>query len=277
MNFFRNCKFLTSLMLIGIVSSCFSHAFLEACTFTSPNSTTFDTEVHNSFTIVAEGADSISMHTKGSSFPAGVYFKDLGNGTAVLEGIPQQDHSSSYSNITFFAYKGGLPTTCAVQFFTLNINHSPCAFTSPNRVDFDVGFTRKFTIRVSEPYTGSISIKEGVLPEGVTFTDNGDGTATLYGQPVQGTEGCYYLVFEFSEGEGGCMSGEVTTCGDRKPIPVTARGKHLVVDIHCHLGVPAADAIVQAKYPGPPPGINDFTSPKTMEVNRAQFATMGAR
>ena len=71
------------------------------------------------------------------------------------------------------------------------------------------------------------------------------------------------------------MSGEVTTCGDRRPIPVEARGKHLVVDIHCHLGIPAADAIVQPKYPGPPPGINDFTSPKTMEVNRAQFAAIG--
>ena len=71
------------------------------------------------------------------------------------------------------------------------------------------------------------------------------------------------------------MSGEVITCGDRRPIPVSARGKHLVVDIHCHLGIPAADAIVQAKYPGPPPGINDFTSAKTMEVNRAQFGAIG--
>ena len=71
------------------------------------------------------------------------------------------------------------------------------------------------------------------------------------------------------------MSGEITTCGDRRPIPVKARGRHLVVDIHCHLGIPAADAIVQAKYPGPPPGINDFTSPKSIEVNRAQFAAIG--
>jgi aminocarboxymuconate-semialdehyde decarboxylase len=76
-------------------------------------------------------------------------------------------------------------------------------------------------------------------------------------------------------GEARGMSGEVTTCGDRKPIPVHARGKHLVVDIHCHLGIPAADAVVQANYPGPPPGINDFTSAKTMEVNRAQFAAIG--
>lgn len=67
----------------------------------------------------------------------------------------------------------------------------------------------------------------------------------------------------------------ISTCGDRKPIPVAARGVHLVVDIHCHLGIPAADAIVQARYPGPPPGINDFTSAKTAEVNRAQFAAIG--
>jgi len=67
----------------------------------------------------------------------------------------------------------------------------------------------------------------------------------------------------------------ITTCGDRKPIAVEARGRHLVVDIHCHLGIPTADAIVQARYPGPPPGINDFTSAKTSEVNRAQFAAIG--
>ena len=67
----------------------------------------------------------------------------------------------------------------------------------------------------------------------------------------------------------------VTTCGHRKPLPVHRRGKHLVVDIHCHLGIPAADAIIQAKHPGPPPGIGDFTSPKSVEVNRAQFATIG--
>ena len=71
------------------------------------------------------------------------------------------------------------------------------------------------------------------------------------------------------------MTGAISTCGERRPIPVHARGKHLVVDIHCHLGIPAADAIVQAKYPGPPPGINDFTSARTSEVNRAQFAAIG--
>ncbi len=69
----------------------------------------------------------------------------------------------------------------------------------------------------------------------------------------------------------------VTTCGERKPIPVTARGKHLVVDIHCHLGVSAADAIVQAKYPGPPPWLRGGTSPKTIERHREQFAALNRK
>ena len=49
------------------------------------------------------------------------------------------------------------------------------------------------------------------------------------------------------------------------------------MDIHCHLGIASADAFVQQSYPGPPPGINDFTSAKTAEVNRAQFAEIGCR
>ncbi len=69
----------------------------------------------------------------------------------------------------------------------------------------------------------------------------------------------------------------ISTCGERQPIPVEARGKHLVVDIHCHLGVPAADEIVQAKYPGPPPWLRGGTSPKTLELHRAQFAALNRK
>jgi hypothetical protein len=35
----------------------------------------------------------------------------------------------------------------------------------------------------------------GALPGGVTFTDNGDGTASLSGTPAQNTGGTYNLVF----------------------------------------------------------------------------------
>jgi len=71
------------------------------------------------------------------------------------------------------------------------------------------------------------------------------------------------------------VSGAITTCVDRRPIPVSARGKHLVVDIHAHLGVPAAGKLVEERHPNPPPGMGDFASAKTVEINRAQIATIG--
>jgi aminocarboxymuconate-semialdehyde decarboxylase len=68
----------------------------------------------------------------------------------------------------------------------------------------------------------------------------------------------------------------VDCCEGKNLISVNKKGKHLVVDIHCHLNIPEADAIVQVKYPGPPPGIHEFSSDKSNEVNREQFCTIGA-
>lgn len=69
----------------------------------------------------------------------------------------------------------------------------------------------------------------------------------------------------------------VTTCGpERQPIPVSARGKHLVVDIHCHLGIPAADAMVRAAMPAAPTSM-PFSSPASDKVNGEMFATIGPK
>jgi aminocarboxymuconate-semialdehyde decarboxylase len=69
-----------------------------------------------------------------------------------------------------------------------------------------------------------------------------------------------------------------TTCSDeRRPITVARRGKHLVVDIHCHLGTPAAEAIVRAAGATAPPRAVPVTSAATREVNRAQMASVGER
>lgn len=67
----------------------------------------------------------------------------------------------------------------------------------------------------------------------------------------------------------------ISTCGDHAPQFVRARGEHLVVDIHCHLGIPAAEALVRKRCPGPPPVIAQFSNPKTNAVNGRQFAQIG--
>lgn len=69
----------------------------------------------------------------------------------------------------------------------------------------------------------------------------------------------------------------ITTCGERKPILVRKSGQLLVVDIHCHLHVTAADAIVHERHPDAKQGLASFTTPHTTQVNIAQFKTIASR
>ncbi len=67
----------------------------------------------------------------------------------------------------------------------------------------------------------------------------------------------------------------ISLCGgQRHPVPVRAKGKNLVIDIHCHLGVPAADALIRGAMPGLSPAM-PFSSPATDAVNRQMFADIG--
>ncbi len=72
------------------------------------------------------------------------------------------------------------------------------------------------------------------------------------------------------------MSDAVELCGpERQPISVTARGKRLVVDIHCHLNVAAADAEIRKAIPGFTNAM-PFSSPESDAVNAQLFAEIGA-
>jgi hypothetical protein len=60
---------------------------------------------------------------------------------------------------------------------------APPAITSPNSVAFAAGAHASFTVATSGFPTPVLS-EIGRLPAGLTFTDNGDGTATLAGTPT---------------------------------------------------------------------------------------------
>ena len=72
------------------------------------------------------------------------------------------------------------------------------------------------------------------------------------------------------------MTDQISNCGhERRPIPVQARGRELIVDIHCHLNIAAADALIRAEIPNPPnplPG-----SPLSNQVNARLFAAIGPK
>lgn len=54
-------------------------------------------------------------------------------------------------------------------------------------------------------------------------------------------------------------------------------GRHKVIDIHCHLAIPAADVMMRPHQDPAAISINSFSSPASDEVNRRQFAQIGRK
>jgi hypothetical protein len=62
--------------------------------------------------------------------------------------------------------------------------------TSASTTTFFVASAGSFTVATTGSPKPTLS-ESGALPAGLTFVDNGDGTATLAGTPSAGTEGSY--------------------------------------------------------------------------------------
>lgn len=144
---------------------------------TSGSGTTFIEGTSGSFTVVSTGSPTSSMSETGS-LPSGVTFTDNGDGTATLSGTPASGSAGVYP-ITITASNGVPPD--ATQSFTLIVDAAP-AFTSANSTTLTTCSAGSFTITTTSYPVASLS-ESGMLPPGVTFFDNGNGTATLSGIP----------------------------------------------------------------------------------------------
>ena len=169
----------------------------ESPTITSADHTTFQVGSAGSFTVTtAAGFPVATALSKTGALPSGVTFTDNGNGTATLGGTPASGTAGSYP-ITITASNGA--SSPATQSFTLTVTESP-VFTSADHATFVVGSAGSFSVTTSGG-AGPVSISEvGTLPSGVSFTDNGNGTATLAGTPAANTGGSYSLTFTASDG-----------------------------------------------------------------------------
>ena len=167
-------------------------------TITSASVTTFTVDQPGTFTVTATGLPTPSSITRGGALPAGVNFVDNADGTGTLSGTPAPGTGGPYA-ITFTAANGIAPD--AVQNFTLAVNQAP-AITSGSATTFTVGTSGSFTVSTTGFPTGaSMVISEtGALPTGVTFVNNGNGTATLSGPPAAGTSGSYPITITANNG-----------------------------------------------------------------------------
>ncbi len=104
-----------------------------------------------------------------------MFFTDNGEGSAELFGTPAAGSTGTY-NLTITAHNG--LGSDATQNFTLFVGD----FTSSSTATFTVGKAGSFTVAT----TGVSLSSQFSLPSGLTFTDNGDGTATISGTPDAG-------------------------------------------------------------------------------------------
>ena len=162
---------------------------------TSANNATFRKASVGSFTVTTTaGYPTATTITKTGTFPAGVTFTDNHNGTATIAGTPTQTGAFT---ITITANNGINPN--ATQTFTLTVT-APPAITSANTTTFTSNVTgQSFTVTTTG-YPAAAITETGALPAGVTFTDNGNGTATIAGTPTQTTSTNYTLTIKAANG-----------------------------------------------------------------------------
>jgi hypothetical protein len=81
----------------------------------------------------------------------------------------------------------------ATLLFEIDLIAFPPAITSASSTTFTVGADGSFTVTTSGTPTPTLVQGGAVLPAGVRFADNRDGTGTISGTPAAGTAGNYAL------------------------------------------------------------------------------------
>ena len=162
----------------------------QAPSFTSASSATATLGSAFSFTVRAGGYPAPSWGESG--LPPGVSFTDNSDGTATLSGTPTTPGTYAMPLMATNAYGS------AQQTLTITVQQAP-AITSKKSVNFTVGAPGSFSVQTTGSPAATIT-ESGTLPPGVSFTDNGDGTATLAGTPASGTSGSYPLTITAANG-----------------------------------------------------------------------------
>lgn len=125
--------------------------------------------------------------------------------------------SLSFSLVVFNGSETSAPSAV-----TIDVNGLAPAFSSADSTSFTTGTPNSYTVATSGSPTAALTAV-GTLPEGVEFTDNGDGTATLSGTPAPdsappGESAAYPLALTATNKVGQASQGfALTVVNDEEP------------------------------------------------------------
>lgn len=170
-----------------------------------------------SFSLVSTGSPRSTL-SLGAGAPDWLALVDNGDGTATISGTPRAGNGG-VATFTVTASNGfGSPAT---QAFTLTTTESP-SLPSTAAVTFVVGTSKSHTISTTlgEPQAVTLS-QQGVLPTGLSFVDNHDGTATLSGTAAPSTGKVYPLTVIADNGIAPNATQELTLTVVEAPVVTT--------------------------------------------------------
>jgi hypothetical protein len=225
---------------------------------TSPRAVTFAVGQGGSFTVTTSpGLPTTTSLSERGNLPAGVAFTRGSNGTATLHGTPAAGSAGSYTILLTAGNAAGSQTT---QSFTLNVDGPP-SITSAARATFVTGQPGRFTV-ATKGFPAATLTRSGALPAGVTFTDNGNGTATLSGTPAAGTGGTYSFVISAANSVSS-VAQEFTLTVDQPAVITSATGTTFTVGQGGSFAVtttPGLPKITTLRESGKLPGGVSFTA-----------------
>jgi hypothetical protein len=147
----------------------------------------------DSYTFTASGSPNPTF-TETGALPAGVTFVDNGNGTATLAGTPAAGTIGAYS-IVITAQNAFGSSGLGFYLSVLTLT-APVSITSAARATFTAGQPGSFTVTMSGNPVPVLKDLGGALPGGVTFVDNGNGTATISGTPGSSLSGPFFITID---------------------------------------------------------------------------------
>ncbi len=180
----------------------FTDSEIPSFTSTPVTEATVGTEYSYGITTTDPEDDAVTIEAP--VLPAWLTFTDNGDGTATLTGTPAAgdvgDHAVSIE------VSDALNT--ATQDFTITVadetppppdNTAP-SFTSTAVTSATEGEEYSYAVTASDADDDTLTITATTLPAWLTFTDNGDGTATLSGTPAADDVGDHDVTLEVSDG-----------------------------------------------------------------------------
>jgi len=165
--------------------------------FSNAGATTFAAGTAGTFAITSTGNPTPTLTLASSpALPSGITLVNNNNGTATVSGTAPQGSQGVYMITVTAANSEGT----AAQIIALTVN-SGLAITSPGTASATAGKALSFTVTTTGTPAASLG-ETGSLPSGVTFHNNGNGTATLSGTPGTTSGGTYPLTITATNSTG---------------------------------------------------------------------------